>query len=474
MENGILYIKIMKFQAIERKEGECIKQRKRYSGWFVLVLVLAASVLLSGCSVIGLDAQALMHPPKPTGEKAGMYALLKSKAGKNFTLKYPTAGENRSAIIQHNLCGDSHKETVALYQRKGDDTAVSILFTALQNGKWKDIGSFTHPAAQVDRICFGDLNGDGQDETIVGWGNSAGSASLISVFYYKNGKMNELKLDQTYNELAVMDFDGDGKKELLTASIPADSEQQFVASLFRLKGDALQLMGSIRMDTGLSKFADLLSGNVSKGQLGVLLDCVQTNGRELTELIYWNRSKKMLCAPLYNAQSPQQNVTLRDMSIASGDVNNDGNLEFPIVTRLPGYTGASSDDVGNEVQWTRFDAASGNYTLVSSMLINTRDGYRLLLPDKWKDTITTKQNVSARRLTIYVFNSAKGTMESPLMNVQIFTKKEWDSSKNKNGYKQVAADENSITAVNFPSPNHKLAVPFATIQRCFQPIAKDS
>lgn len=264
----------------------------------MLVLVLAASVLLSGCSVIGLDAQALMHPPKPTGEKAGMYALLKSKAGKNFTLKYPTAGENRSAIIQHNLCGDSHKETVALYQRKGDDTAVSILFTALQNGKWKDIGSFTHPAAQVDRICFGDLNGDGQDETIVGWGNSAGSASLISVFYYKNGKMNELKLDQTYNELAVMDFDGDGKKELLTASIPADSEQQFVASLFRLKGDALQLMGSIRMDTGLSKFADLLSGNVSKGQPGVLLDCVQTNGRELTELIYWNRSKKC-CAPRF-------------------------------------------------------------------------------------------------------------------------------------------------------------------------------
>lgn len=446
-----------------------MKRKKKYAAVRAAVLGLAASLLLSGCSVTGLDARALMHPPRPTGEKADIYALLESKAGKNFTLKYPAAGEYRSAIIQHNLCGDSHPEAIALYQRGDDDTSVNILFTAEENGKWQDIGSFSNPGAQVDRVCFGDLDGDGTDEVIVGWGSSAGSASTISVFKYAQGKMNELKLDQTYNEMALMDFDGDGKKELFTANLSTDDQQQFTASLFRLKGTALQLMGSIRLDTGISKFSGISVGDISKGQTGVMLDCVQTNGKSLTELLYWDKKEKMLQAPLYNAQSPQQNVTLRDLSVNSSDVDNNAILEFPIVTRLPGYTGAASDDVGNEVQWNRFDAAKGSYTTVSSMLINARDGYRLILPDKWKDTITTKQDISARKLTVYTFDLSKGAAGSPLLVVQIFSKTEWES-KPHTGFTKVLTDGGLVTAISCPTPKAALAISAQQLKKDFQTV----
>ena len=33
-----------------------------------VALFLAAAMMLSGCSFVGLDAQTLMHAPKPTGE----------------------------------------------------------------------------------------------------------------------------------------------------------------------------------------------------------------------------------------------------------------------------------------------------------------------------------------------------------------------------------------------------------------------
>lgn len=444
-----------------------MKHQKKHCTWKLAALGLAASLLLSGCSVTGLDARALMRPPRPTGEKADIYALLGAKAGKNFTLKYPAAGDYRSAIIQHNLCGDSHPEAVALYQRGDDDTSVNILFTAEENGKWKNIGSFTNPGAQVDRVSFGDLDGDGNDEVIVGWGSSAGSTSTISVYKYSQGKMNELKLDQTYNEIALMDFDGDGKKELFTASLPTDSQQPFTAGLFRMKSGALQLMGSIRLDTGISKFSGISAGDISKGQPGIMLDCVQTNGKSLTEIIYWDKKKKSLYAPLYNVQSPQQNVTLRDMAVTGGDINGDKILEFPIVTRLPGYTGLSSDDVGNEVQWNRFDSAKGSYTTASSMIINTRDGYRFILPDKWRDTITTKQDVSARKLTFYAFDSAKGTAGSPLMVVQIFSKSEWISKKPAR-FSEVLADGSLVTAISCPTPHAALAISAQQLKEHFQ------
>ncbi len=451
-----------------------MKQQKKHFQWRAAVLAVMTSILLSGCSMTGLDAQALMHPPRPTGERADIYALLEAKAGGNFTLKYPATGEHRSAIICHNLSGDSHPEALALYQRGENDTAVNILFSAKEGNKWKEIGTFSNPAAQVDRVCFGDLNGDGYDEAIVGWGSSAGSASMMSVFYYKNGRMNELKLGQTYNEVAVADFDGDGKKEIFTASIPADSQQQCTGSLFRLNGDALQLMGSIRLDTGIAKFSGLLTGSVSRGQPGVLLDCMQTNSRTLTELIYWDKTKKTLCAPLYNPQSPQQNVTIRDMAVASGDINSDGILEFPIVTRLPGYTGAAADDVGNEVQWTRLESGKGNYTQVSSMIINARDGYRFVLPGKWKDTITTKQDVNARRLTFSAFDSNKGTVGSTLMTVQIFTNSEWNSGKKTSGYRQVLSSGSLIVAVSIPTQKNALSISFDVAKKCFQLITADT
>ncbi|MCH3972606.1 MAG: FG-GAP-like repeat-containing protein [Oscillospiraceae bacterium] len=452
-----------------------MKQRKRHSGWQTAALAMVLCFLLSGCSISGLDARSLMRPPKPTGEKANIYTLLEAKAGRSFTLKYPAEGDYRSAIIQYNLCGDSTQEAMAFYQRGDDDTTVNLLFTEKKNGRWTDIGSFSNAGAQVDRVCFGDLNGDGKDEVIVGWGSSTGAAGSISIYYYQKGKMNEMKLDQTYNGMTVMDFDGDGIKELLTVSIPPDGQQQFTAQLFKLKDASLQVMGSAKLDAGISKLADIKSGKVSKNQPGVMLDCIQTDGKTISEILYWNKTKKTLSTPLYNAQAPQQNVTLRDLSLPCTDINSDQILEFPIVMRLPGYVGSASDDVGSETKWTRFDAASGDYTTVCATISNARDGYRITLPDKWSsNSITTKQDASARTLTVSSFDISKGTAGKPLMVAQVFTQSEWSAKKNTKGFEQVLSDGSLIIAVSCPTPGDSLAVPAAQLKKCFQFITSES
>ncbi|ARP49710.1 MULTISPECIES: FG-GAP repeat domain-containing protein [Caproicibacterium] len=449
-------------------------QRKRHTGWKAVALGLTLSLLLSGCSFTGLDARSLMRPPKPTGEKANIYNLLEEKAGRNFTLKYPASGDYRSAIIQYNLCGDFTQEALAFYQRGDNDTTVNLLFTQKVNGKWKDIGTFSTPGAQVDHVCFGDMNGDGVDEVIVGWGSSASSANTVSIYYYQNQKMNELKVDQSYSGMSVMDFDGDGKKELLTVDIPTDIQQPLTAQLFRMQGSALQLMGSTRMEAGIVKLSNLKEGNVSAKQPGVLLDCVQTSGKTLSELLYWNKAKKTLTAPLYSAQSPQQNVTMRDVAISSCDINNDRIIEFPIVTRLPGYVGVSSDDVGSETQWTQFNSASGNYSTAASMIFNSRDGYSITLPDKWKNAITTRQDVGARTLTVSSFNVSGGTVGKALLVAQVFTQSEWNAKEKTKGFEQVLSDGSLVVAISCPTPSDPLAVPAAQLKKCFQFITTDS
>ena len=76
---------------------------------FAAVLAVLLALSFSGCSELtGLDAQALMSPPKTTADREAIYALMGGGVG-DVTLVYPKYGDYRSAIISRDLdgCGTS-------------------------------------------------------------------------------------------------------------------------------------------------------------------------------------------------------------------------------------------------------------------------------------------------------------------------------------------------------------------------------
>ena len=87
--------------------------------WCAAVAVaLAISLLFSGCSLSALDAQSLMRPPRPTGERAQIHDELEKSAGANPTLKYPSRGEYRSAIIMHSLVSAGQEDAIAFSEKR--------------------------------------------------------------------------------------------------------------------------------------------------------------------------------------------------------------------------------------------------------------------------------------------------------------------------------------------------------------------
>ena len=76
---------------------------------FAEVLAVLLALSFSGCSELtGLDAQALMSPPKTTADREAIYALMGGGVG-DVTLVYPKYGDYRSAIISRDVdgCGTS-------------------------------------------------------------------------------------------------------------------------------------------------------------------------------------------------------------------------------------------------------------------------------------------------------------------------------------------------------------------------------
>lgn len=444
-----------------------------------LALVLVLATALSGCSFAGLDAQTLMHAPRPTGDnEADIQTLLESTGSGDMTLKYPSSGDYRSAIITHNLCGDRSQEAMAFYQ-KGDDTAgISVMFMEkdVKDGKWKSMGSFTNPASQVDRVCFGNLDGDGTDEVIVGWGSGINNTGSICVYYYKNGKMNELKLNQSYTEMAVMDFDGGGKDEIFTANV-AQGDQPATARLLRVRNGAIELLGSAPLDAGVTKYASVKTGLINERQNGIVLDGAKSANLMVTELLYWDKKSKTLKAPFYVPAAKGAKNTERSTSVVSRDINGDRIIEIPIVTQMPGYSGTVTDDAAYLTTWQRYETETNTFVRVMSMVIDYSDGYWFSIPDLWRGKTTTKTDVPSRTLTFYEWlagpKGTAGKIGAPLLKIQAFTRKEWEAGTDTKGFFKLDESEDMVFAASIPSPNRSLAMTESEVRDSFQLIPQN-
>ena len=444
----------------------------------IAAISLALAAMLSGCSFVGLDAGTLMHAPKPTGaNEADIQKLLDRTAGDDFTLKYPADGNNRSAILEHPVGAAGSDSAVAFYQKNDEPTTTNVVFMQKSGSGWKIIGTFSEQASQVERVCFGDLDGDGRDETIVGWGSSLNNNSSLCVYSYHNGKMSEMKLNQNYSEMEVMDFLGDGRSEIFTASVTA-GDQPAAARLIRITGGSMEVLGTAPLDVGVTRYASVKAGLLNEKQKGIVLDGIKASNTMVTEVLYWDAERKKLVAPFYDAATKTAKYTTRSTSVLSKDINGDKIIEIPIVSLMPGYVPTTAEEEDYLTAWQRYDTATNTFVCVMNMVINNTDGYWFSIPDMWKGKVTVKLDPSTRSFSFYEWNDtpAEGSAEGAgkqLLKIEVFTSKEWSGISSSPNYFEIYAKDSLVYAAARPTPGNPLSLTEAEIKEAFQPIQEE-
>ena len=136
-----------------------------------LLAALFLCAVLSGCSFVMFDAQALMSPPKSNIDQQSIHKLLQGSR-QDITFIYPKSGEYRSAIIMRDFTGDGREDAIGFCALEDDSVEVQFLVKS-EEDVWKTVFTARNPATQVDRVCFGDLNGDGRSDVLIGWVESA-------------------------------------------------------------------------------------------------------------------------------------------------------------------------------------------------------------------------------------------------------------------------------------------------------------
>ena len=141
-------------------------------------LLAAAALLLAGCS---MDVDAYLIPPKLQGEEQQIQQALdefiQTRYGKgastNYTLKYPKGGEYTSAFILTDLNSGrldtaskqsaANDVALAFYQvaQKGAAANTHINLLRQTDGDWTSVSDVEGLSTDIERVVFGDLDGDG-------------------------------------------------------------------------------------------------------------------------------------------------------------------------------------------------------------------------------------------------------------------------------------------------------------------------
>ena len=240
----------------------------------ISVSLIMSVLFLSSCSYV-TSIDRLLSPPKLTELQAELLDALEqglqTDVG-NVILKYPNYGEgdeiNRKAFILADIDGDGQDETIVFHQSK-ESAGAEIIMNILDNidGKWvwmcdtEQKINTEYSRSEILNVIFEDLNGDGKNEIITEWSLSTSTnRCFIIMDYIVNDDGGSLIISDAaeHSRLVVCDLDEDGSKEIFTAAINF-VEKTSSARLYKMnKSGDIYVAMETAMDASATSYAPLI------------------------------------------------------------------------------------------------------------------------------------------------------------------------------------------------------------------------
>jgi hypothetical protein len=351
------------------------------------LLCLLTVLVFSGCN-IGITADSLLTPPKLSEDQALVYDALVRAAGKDIVLKYPRAGQHRSAVTITDIDNDGGNEAVAFYQKTGDSAGdssvngsvrVNILDIAA-DGRWYSVYDHAGAGSDIDRLIISTLGGGRTPLLAVGFLMLSGTKTARIYSYTDNRLSGEFS--DNYSSMFTADIDRDNRNELCLIH-PNTAEKQAYISLISVDGNLIYEWGTANLNPLASEFLSIASGALTPDTAALYID--SADGEFMHTDIVYSPVSGRLRNPMYLEASMLTNKTERPIGLSTADIDSDGTLEIPVLSVFPGVTGNESVSA---VNWMVLE----NYEIVKkyNSFYNDGDGYCFLFPQRWDGVVTVR------------------------------------------------------------------------------------
>ncbi len=391
----------------------------------IIGLCLSVCMLLSfcGCDMFKTETDALISPPELTGDMSPIKDALSLSAPEEYVLKYPSAGDRRSAVVLEDINGDGKMEAFAFYSTIEDGiTTMTVNYIKNSGGKWSSVAVQSIAAGGVERVDFCDLDGDGNEEILVGWEVHGTSDRQVAVYSPTEEALAQRML-QSYTNFICCDLDEDEGFELFIQHLNS-SEQLNRAMLFELTDMGVSQTGGCLMDGTAKAASEPIVSTLSTGQTAVYIDEVKGIGN-ITEVIFF--SKGELVNPLLDSEETIENTkTVRAYTLSATDINGDGILEIPVASVLPSAL-TSSNEVLYYTSWCSFNGEA--LTSKLNTIVNSVDGYYVAVPEKWWGKIAVAKETEYNLRTFYYYDSETETVGDKIGYIKVVPQKSYKADE---------------------------------------------
>lgn len=441
-------------------------------GITALLLCSAIALISGGCSVTDFSADNLLRPPKAMGDEAEIEQLISKTANENYTLKYPKSGSYRSAIIMTDLNGDENNEAIAFYRSGDDTTQIHMLVMYSDKDEWKLSSDNITEAADVDSVDFADIDGSGTLEIFAGFTTYTPNINRLSCYSYKDGKTSEIQSGHSYSSFYTGDFDNDGYSEIMTLLL-FTTENEATASMLDFSEDnqSLYAKAMVNMDPNVTKYKSagvyLLDGSTK----GLVVDSGYANEEVNTQIIYFNKELSLLRNPLYKEKT--KNITQRQNQVVSCDVDGDGIVEVPVVSKFACPNGLTPDSIADKVVWNKFSEKTESLAPMLTVAENYEYNYYFKIPDKWQNAgVTAVLSNNDGTMSFYEYTVQK--LGQLLFEVKAFTLDDYNAGKNTDDYTLITKDDRYAYAFKNTNADSPVSLTDDEIKTSFTAITEET
>ena len=235
-----------------------------------LICIISCCLLalsLCGCDFITADTTELLTPPALSGDMKPIADEINKNAPGGYTLKYPSRGNYRSAIVREDIDSDGVLEAFAFYSvANGETITMNLNYIRDDGDDWNSVAVHPIVAAGVDKVEFADLDGDGISEILVGWQIYGTSEMQLGVYSLGENTITQQMLEK-YTHFISCDLDSNTLNEVMIINVSTTQENSAV--LYSLSEEGLTAISFCSIDKTATTVNEPILATLSSGQPAV-------------------------------------------------------------------------------------------------------------------------------------------------------------------------------------------------------------
>lgn len=396
-------------------------------------LIVLSIIALFGCVVITTAFEpldTLMKPPRVEGENLSVQLAFEENVGKNYLLKQPISGNYRSAYNYVDMTSDGEDEVVVFYSMSDDLGIVRMNVLDKIDGEWENVADFQSVYNDIQEVEFADLNGDGNNEIIVGWTVFQDSYSKLMSVYEISSNKKHVRIYPIYSDyysvFKVADFDSDGKDDILALKYAmAGNSAEYTGTVLSYDVNSLKERKSFALDKSINSVAAINYDYFDNSLTRVFIDGYKVDSGMITDCFLWNTDDDIF-KRAYVGGNSIASLTSRTSSVICKDINSDGLIELPREEYLPNTSNDSFSMVSNNlgmstISWFWF--YDDDTEFVECHMILSQYGYSFVFNRHMMGNVTVENDTQKGLLTFYSIKNENGKIikDQPLFSIMTLT-----------------------------------------------------